>query len=67
MKRFGIRMTLPPGDPMRAAHLLGDNWEGFRWFDTQTKRNAELERLRHEDVYYRRGDRQSVTLETVDR
>lgn len=67
MKRFGIRMTLPPQDPMRAAHLLGDDWEGFRWFETQAKRDAALERLQREDVYYRRGDRQSVTLEAVDR
>ena len=34
MKRYGIRITLPPGDPFRAAHLLGDDWASHRWFDT---------------------------------
>lgn len=67
MKRHGIRMTLPPGDPMRAPHLLGEEWEGFRWYTSVAERDAALETLGREDVYYRRGDRQSVILETVER
>ena len=27
MKKYGIRVTLPQGDTMNAAHLLGENWE----------------------------------------
>ena len=27
MKNYGIKLTLPEGDPMRNAHLLGEDWE----------------------------------------
>ena len=42
--KYGLRMTLPEGDPMRAAHLLGDNWQTTRWFETEEQRDqfAEL-------------------------
>lgn len=60
-------MTLPPGDPMRAAHLLGDDWEAFRWYETPAQRDAALESLQREGLYYRRGDLQSVSLGIVDR
>ena len=39
MKNFGIRITLPEDDPMRAEHLLGPDWEGFRWYDTAEERD----------------------------
>jgi hypothetical protein len=45
VKRFGIRMTLPSADPMRAAHLLGPDWEAFRWYGSAIDRDAALERL----------------------
>lgn len=67
MKRYGIRMTLPPGDPMRAAHLLGDDWEDYQWFNTADERDRAHATLLREDVYYRRGDRQSLVLEKSDR
>lgn len=67
MKRFGIRMALPPGDPMRAPHLLGEHWVGARWYASPAERDAALEQLRHEDVFSRRGDRQSLVLDPVER
>lgn len=60
-------MTLPPHDPMRAPHLLGPDWEAFRWYDTPAERDAALDSLQREGIYYRRGDLQSLTLETVER
>lgn len=67
MKRFGIRVTLPPGDPMRAAHLLGENWESFRWFETAAQRDAALEDMRRQLPNYRKGDTISQVLEKIDR
>lgn len=67
MKRYGIRMTLPPEDPMRAVHLLGDDWEDTQWFKSTDERDREYEKLLREDVYYRRGDRQSLVLEKTER
>lgn len=60
-------MRLPPGDPMRAPHLLGPDWEGQRWYATVAERDAALAQLEREHLYSRRGDRESVTLEPVER
>ena len=67
MKRFGIRITLPEGDPMRAPHLLGEDWESYKWYDTAQERDAALETMQERLAYYRRGDTISQTLEKVDR
>lgn len=67
MKRHGIRLTLPPEDPMRAPHLLGDDWEAFRWYATPAERDAAFALLGRENLYYRPGDRQSVVIEKLDR
>lgn len=60
-------MTLPADDPMRAPHLLGPDWEAFRWYDTLAERDAALEALQREGIYYRRGDLQSLALSPVNR
>lgn len=60
-------MTLPAEDPMRAPHLLGADWEAFRWYPTPSDRDAAYTRLRDGDVYYRPGDRQSLVIEKLDR
>ncbi len=60
-------MTLPADDPMRAPHLLGADWEAFRWYDTPAERDAAFATLQREGIYYRRGDLQSLDLTPVDR
>lgn len=60
-------MTLPADDPMRAPHLLGANWEAFRWYDNTAERDAAYAALQREGIYYRRGDLQSLSLTPVDR
>jgi predicted Ser/Thr protein kinase len=62
---FGIRLSLPPGDPMRG--LLGDDWAEFQWFDSEEAREAKLRQLKEQFVYYRRGDRPTFVLERVQR
>ena len=47
MKRFGIRITLPEGDPMGKSHLLGEDWESFRWYETEEQREHGL--IREDD------------------
>lgn len=66
MKRYGIRITLPPGDPLRAAHLLGENWEAFRWFETQKARDNVLTDMQSQLAYNRRGDSPTQILEKID-
>lgn len=66
-KRYGIHMSLPPGDPMRATHLLGDDWETVRWYDSAAERDRALEDLRRKHPYYRIGDHPSLILRKVER
>ena len=66
MKKFGIRGTLPPNDPMRSEHLLGDNWEWFRWYDNQPERDTALQQMREKHPYYRIGDHVSQILTKVE-
>lgn len=67
MKKFGIRITLPPGNPLRASHLLGADWEGYRWFATEGERDRAHAMMLQPLQYYRPGDTPSQVLEKVER
>lgn len=64
-KPFGIRVELPANDPMSAPHLLGPEWSGTRWYDTETARDTAMEDMLKQPGYYRRGDSPSVRLTKV--
>ena len=64
-KAWGIRLSLPENDPMRP--LLGDDWQEFQWFASEADRDAKLEQLRRQFVYYRKGDKPTFILERVNR
>lgn len=66
-KQYGIRITLPPTDPMRAPHLLGEDWEALRWFDTEEERDAVFQDMNRRIEYYRNGDNPSRILTKVER
>ncbi|WP_290651858.1 hypothetical protein [Aquisalimonas sp.] len=66
-KRFGIRLSLPEGDPRRAAHLLGPDWEAYRWYATVQERDQALADMTGQHPYYPRGERPSVRCEPVER
>ena len=59
-------MTLPEGDPMRLPHLLGADWESFRWFDSAQERDTELAEMQAKHPYYRVGDFASVVYSKVN-
>lgn len=65
-KRFGIRVSLPADDPMRASHLLGD-WSSERWYSTAEERDRAYETTTKQLAYYRRGDIASQLVEKVER
>jgi len=67
MKPFGIRVTMPPTDPMRAPHLLGEDWEAFRWFDTEEERDDAFGEMSRRVEYYRNGDYPSQILAKLER
>ena len=67
MKKYGIKMQLPEGDPMRSAHLLGDDWETINWYATEAERDRAFAEAQQKHPYYRIGDHPSVVLTKVQR
>jgi hypothetical protein len=66
-KKYGIRITLPPDDFLNAPHLLGEGWEGYRWYDTADERDRAYADMLRQPPFYRRGETPSQVLEKVER
>jgi len=66
-KKYGIRITLTPENPMRADHLLGPDWESFRWYGSEAERDEALLDVNRHMPNYRDGDRQAQFAEKVER
>jgi hypothetical protein len=64
-RRFGIRVSLPPGDTFR--RLVGDDWETTHWFATREERDAEMADMARRHRYSRIGDDPRIILQAVDR
>jgi hypothetical protein len=64
-KRFGIRVTLPPGDTFR--RLLGEEWEMLHWYSSATERDAAYEQMAERHGYYRGTDDPTQVLEKIVR
>lgn len=62
-RRFGIRVTLPPGDTLRK--VLGDRWERLHWYPTEGERDAAFDRMAARHGYYRRTDTPTQVLEKI--
>ncbi len=58
---------MPNGDTMAASHLLGDEWQSYRWFDNEEKRNEALADMQRQPPYYRKGDSPTVLLEKIEK
>ncbi len=52
---------------MRAAHLLGEDWEAYRWYDDPGTRDQALQNMRTRLPNYRLGDVPSQIVEPVER
>ena len=64
-RRFGIRVSAPPGDPFR--RLVGDDWHSFRWFASRADRDRTMQEMAERHLYSRIGDLPSIVLEAVER
>ncbi|MDX1404537.1 MAG: hypothetical protein R3192_08365 [Woeseiaceae bacterium] len=62
-KRFGIRVSLPPGDPLTS--LLSDDWERVHWYATEAERDRAYDDMAKRHVYYRHTDSPSQVLEKI--
>lgn len=65
-KQFGIRITLPKSSAMRFDHLLGKDWESFRWYDNAEQRDHAFEDMMSQPRNYRDSDTISQRLEKVE-
>ena len=63
--KYGIKITLPEDDPMRADHLLGPDWEGFRWYESVQERDDAFQDMNADLAWYRQGDHPSQIVEKV--
>lgn len=64
-KKFGIRVTLPPGDTMRK--ILGDDWERLHWYATEAERDSAFDKMAMRHGYYRQTDTPTQVLEKIVR
>lgn len=64
-RRFGIRVTLPPGDTLRK--IVGDNWERLHWYPTEAERDAAFASMAKRHGYYRKTDSPTQVLEKIVR
>ena len=63
--RYGIRVTMPPNDPLR--RLLGNDWHTEHWFATGEERDEALRDMASRHAFSRIGDTPSVLLESIER
>ena len=64
-RRFGIRVTLPPGDTFQ--RLLGEDWEMLHWYASETERDAAYKQMAERHGYYRGTDNPTQVLEKISR
>ena len=64
-RRFGIRVSLPPGDTLR--NVLGDDWERLLWYPDAEARDAAFDDMAKRHGYYRKTDTPTQVLEKINR
>ena len=63
--RYGIRVTMPPNDPLR--RLLGNDWQKEHWFVTREERDETLRDMASRHAFSRIGETPSIRLESLER
>lgn len=63
--RFGIRVTMPPNDPLR--RVLGNDWHKEHWFATREERDSTLADMARRHNFSRIGDAPSIRLDALER
>ncbi len=64
-RRFGIRVTLPPGDTFQ--RLFGADWEMLHWYASEAERDAAYEQMAERHGSYRGTDNPTQVLEKLAR
>jgi hypothetical protein len=64
-KKFGIKVSLPPGDPL--MDLLGEDWDRVHWYATELERDRAYDDMALRHPYNRDTDIPSQVLEKIFR
>lgn len=64
-RRFGIRVSLPPSDTF--SRLLGQDWESFHWYASESERDRAFQKMATRHGYYRKTDTPTQVLEKIVR
>jgi hypothetical protein len=64
-RRFGIKVSLPPGDTF--TRLFGDNWERLHWYPSEPERDLAFDDMAARHGYYRTTDNPTQILEKIVR
>ena len=64
-RKFGIRVSLPPGDTF--ARVLGDDWETLHWYRSEAERDEAYDKMAVRHGYYRKTDSPTQVLEKLVR
>jgi hypothetical protein len=65
LQPFGVRVSLPVGDPMRK--LLGPQWHRLHWYATPSDRDAAIMQMSRRHEYSRATDVPSLVFEKVEK
>jgi len=65
LRPFGVRVSLPPGDPFRK--LLGNEWQREHWYETAEERDRALTEMARRHEYSRGGDKPALVFEKVEK
>jgi hypothetical protein len=61
---YGIRVSLPAGDPFRK--IMGAEWNRTHWYATAAERDAALVEMSRKHEYSRIGDKPAMVFEKVE-
>jgi hypothetical protein len=64
-ERYGIRVSLPQGDPF--SQLLSDDWNTTHWYASQTARDLALQDMSRQHEYSRQGDAPALVFNPIER
>ena len=65
LRPYGIRISLPPGDPLRK--LLVPEWHRQHWYPTPEERDAALAEMGRRHEYSRAGDKPSIVFQKIEK
>jgi hypothetical protein len=65
LQPFGVRVSLPVGDPMRK--LLGPQWHRLHWYATPDERDAAIAEMSRRHEYSRATDIPSLIFEKIEK